>query len=54
MNVGELEPVLRGVEQPAERPLERVGWSAAFERVGLEQQRQAGKRALLRPAPWRG
>ena len=36
-----------GVEQPAERPFERVGLKRRLERVGLEQQRQAGERAFL-------
>ena len=48
LHVGEGQPALGRIEQPAVRPVERKRLDRRAERVGLEQQRQPGHRPLLR------
>ena len=47
LDIGEREVLLGGVEQPAIRPFERVGAARDAQRVRLQQQGEAGQRALL-------
>ena len=46
LDVGLAEPLGLGVEQPAPRAADAIGLQRLLQRVGLQQHRQAGERAL--------